>query len=417
MIPGKKYTQTVEESFHVSQAVLDVNSVENGSNPVQVILNYDGSDFILTTLSKAAKIYQTPLDLNFRQGDKVSFRTNGPGQVHLSGYHVPDDDDLESRLMNVYDSDVEEEEDEETETETPSPPPGKRKSRTSDPVAAANKKSKMDSTVDVDDDEDDDDDDDDQDEDEYAGGDNPLAVTDEELNDPSYDIQGGETPDPRDSDEDSKDSDEDDENDDDDEEDDDEEEENTPAPQSAKKVNGNGTPSKRNKLAKTEKQKTPVSAQQKAAKSPKTPKDGVKSQKDGKTPKQAGNKTPSKTPNTTASQTPKKTVLEGGVISEDIKSGDGPVAKIGKMLKVYYTGRLKSNNKVFDQTTSGPGFGFKLGRGEVIKGWDIGVAGMKVGGKRKITIPAGLAYGAKGSLPEIPPHSTLIFDVELRGVS
>ena len=78
---------------------------------------------------------------------------------------------------------------------------------------------------------------------------------------------------------------------------------------------------------------------------------------------------------------------------------------------------MKSNNKVFDSATKGPGFKFRLGKGEVIKGWDIGLNGMKLGGKRKITIPAPLAYGAKGCPPSIPPNATLVFDVELRGVN
>lgn len=84
---------------------------------------------------------------------------------------------------------------------------------------------------------------------------------------------------------------------------------------------------------------------------------------------------------------------------------------------VYYVGRLKSNNKQFDATTGGAGFKFRIGRGEVIKGWDIGVAGMKVGGKRRLTIPAGYAYGARGSPPVIPPNATLVFEIELRGLS
>lgn len=84
---------------------------------------------------------------------------------------------------------------------------------------------------------------------------------------------------------------------------------------------------------------------------------------------------------------------------------------------MYYEGRFKSTNKVFDKTTTGKGFEFQLGRSEVIKGWDIGVQGMKTGGKRRITCPPNVAYGSKGSPPAIPPNSTLVFDVELRGVN
>lgn len=86
-------------------------------------------------------------------------------------------------------------------------------------------------------------------------------------------------------------------------------------------------------------------------------------------------------------------------------------------MAVYYSGKLAKTGKQFDQSNKGPGFKFKLGQGQVIKGWDLGVAGMKVGGKRKLTIPAALAYGAGGAPPQIPPHSTLVFDVELRALN
>uniref|UniRef100_A0A8D8TFG0 Protein SDA1 n=1 Tax=Cacopsylla melanoneura TaxID=428564 RepID=A0A8D8TFG0_9HEMI len=125
------------------------------------------------------------------------------------------------------------------------------------------------------------------------------------------------------------------------------------------------------------------------------------------------------TPNNTkpeGNKTPKKS-LEGGVIVEEIKVGQGVPAKSGKMVSVYYAGKLKSNNKQFDATTQGPGFKFRLGKGEVIKGWDVGLNGMRVGGKRRITIPAHMAYGNKGSPPAIPPNSTLVFDVELKNVN
>uniref|UniRef100_A0A1B6C3V3 peptidylprolyl isomerase n=1 Tax=Clastoptera arizonana TaxID=38151 RepID=A0A1B6C3V3_9HEMI len=121
-----------------------------------------------------------------------------------------------------------------------------------------------------------------------------------------------------------------------------------------------------------------------------------------------------KTTNNIASS--KKKTLEGGVIIQDLKVGIGAMAKNGKQVSVYYTGYLKGSNKIFDSITQSNGFQFKLGRGEVIKGWDVGVVGMKVGGKRIITCPPDSAYGSKGSPPNIPPNSTLIFDIEMIGI-
>ena len=102
----------------------------------------------------------------------------------------------------------------------------------------------------------------------------------------------------------------------------------------------------------------------------------------------------------------------------DLKEGVGPVAKKGDKVTVNYTGWLTSG-KMFDSSLN-PGrqaFEFSLGAGDVIKGWDEGVAGMKVGGKRQLRIPSDLAYGPQGRPPVIPPSSTLIFDVELLAVN
>ncbi len=97
----------------------------------------------------------------------------------------------------------------------------------------------------------------------------------------------------------------------------------------------------------------------------------------------------------------------------DIKLGTGAVAESGHQVVVDYTGWL-TNGKKFDSSVgTGKPFDFMLGAGQVIKGWDEGVAGMKVGGKRQLRIPPDLAYGEKGFSTVIPPNSTLIFDVRL----
>jgi FKBP-type peptidyl-prolyl cis-trans isomerase len=102
---------------------------------------------------------------------------------------------------------------------------------------------------------------------------------------------------------------------------------------------------------------------------------------------------------------------------EDLKEGTGPAAKVGDKVEVDYTGKL-TNGKIFDSSLA-PGkqpYVFRLGRGEVIKGWDKGVVGMKVGGKRKLTIPPDLAYGSEGR-PGIPPNSTLVFEIDLLSIN
>jgi len=119
---------------------------------------------------------------------------------------------------------------------------------------------------------------------------------------------------------------------------------------------------------------------------------------------------------TPAKATPKKSTVSGGTIIEDLKVGNGPEAKPGKMVGVYYKGVLQKNNKQFDSCQNGKPFRFRLGKSEVIKGWDNGLAGMKVGGKRKITVPASQGYGNRSNGP-IPANSVLVFDVELKSVS
>src|SRR6185295_14700488 len=98
---------------------------------------------------------------------------------------------------------------------------------------------------------------------------------------------------------------------------------------------------------------------------------------------------------------------------EDVRAGAGPEAKSGQTVVVHYVGTLTDGKKFDSSRDRGQGFSFPLGGGRVIKGWDQGVAGMKVGQLRKLTIPPELGYGARGYPPVIPPNSTLVFEVEL----
>ena len=110
------------------------------------------------------------------------------------------------------------------------------------------------------------------------------------------------------------------------------------------------------------------------------------------------------------------TTTTSGLQYEDQVAGTGAEAKAGNTVDVHYTGTLKDGKKFDSSVDRGRPFSFKLGAGQVIKGWDEGVAGMKVGGKRKLVIPSGLAYGKRGSGAVIPPDAELTFVVELLGV-
>ena len=116
----------------------------------------------------------------------------------------------------------------------------------------------------------------------------------------------------------------------------------------------------------------------------------------------------------------KMTELPDGLKYADTKIGDGPAARTDHKVRVHYTGWLLENGgkgKKFDSSLDrGQPFAFTLGTGQVIRGWDEGVAGMKVGGKRTLEIPPDLGYGARGAGGVIPPNAMLIFDVELLAV-
>ena len=112
----------------------------------------------------------------------------------------------------------------------------------------------------------------------------------------------------------------------------------------------------------------------------------------------------------------KEIVMENGLKIEDVKLGTGAEAKEGNMITAHYTGTLLDGTKFDSSLDRGTPFSFQLGSGQVIAGWDQGVLGMKVGGKRKLTIPPDLAYGEQGIPGAIPSNATLIFEIELLSV-
>jgi FKBP-type peptidyl-prolyl cis-trans isomerase len=126
-----------------------------------------------------------------------------------------------------------------------------------------------------------------------------------------------------------------------------------------------------------------------------------------------GEGTMAATENNSSSQ---EVITSSGLKYVDQVLGTGDVAVAGKTTTVHYTGWLENGKKFDSSVDRGQPFSFPLGGGRVIRGWDEGVEGMKVGGKRKLTIPSDLGYGSRGAGGVIPPNATLIFDVELLGV-
>ena len=110
------------------------------------------------------------------------------------------------------------------------------------------------------------------------------------------------------------------------------------------------------------------------------------------------------------------TKTPSGLRYQDLTKGDGAEATAGKSVQVHYTGWLPNGEKFDSSRDRNEPFSFTLGAGQVIAGWDEGVAGMKVGGRRKLVIPPDLAYGTAGAPPDIPPGATLVFDIELLAV-
>lgn len=110
-------------------------------------------------------------------------------------------------------------------------------------------------------------------------------------------------------------------------------------------------------------------------------------------------------------------ITDSGLKYEDLVVGDGETAIVGQRVSVHYTGWLTNGSQFDSSVDRNEPFNFLLGKGMVIRGWDEGVQGMKVGGKRKLTIPPQLGYGAAGAGGVIPGNATLVFDVELLAVN
>ncbi|XP_052098186.1 46 kDa FK506-binding nuclear protein-like [Mytilus californianus] len=381
---GKRYTQTVESSFHLSMAALEPSKGKS-DNLVSIMIQHEKAEFMLCTLQHG-KTYQQPLDLNFTEGEEVTFfLTNDKSVVHLSGFLMEDDqypDDFGESMMDEsseeYESDEEEVPSLVSDDSEGQKVPGGKKRKKEKVKAVKKKKMKM-----VDSDDEDDDDEEDFDiENEFAD------FIDDEAD------EGSEEEDEEEEDE------------------DDDEILKLKKKQKPQKKKQKDAPQKTNQV----KQVTQTPKQTENDSQEGEGKKKKKKKKKKKNKNKEGDEQTNSTETPNKQQQSKKQVLAGGIVCEELKVGHGPVAQSGKMVHVYYTGKLQKTGKQFDSCNQGKPFRFRLGKGEVIKGWDIGVSGMKVGGKRKLVIPSQQGYGNQRQGP-IPPGSTLMFEVELKSVS
>ncbi|KAJ2779501.1 peptidylprolyl isomerase fpr3 [Coemansia javaensis] len=350
--PGKTYSQTVDASFRVSGAALGATLADEGRT--SVVLTIDEKSFVLCSLTPGGT-EQHLLDLSLTEGEEITFETQGNNEVHLTGNFIddaPDSSDDEDDGEGGLDlSKATPEEIEELI--------GMGIIKPEDLLAE-----------------------DDSDDEDYDSEDAALDGRIEEITEE----EEAALVDGEDEDE--------------DEEDEDDEEE-APQPVTELKIKKQAAEKKRKAAEAAAEAEAEAEAAAAAAKGKKAKKDEAK--KDATPKKEAPKKDEPKT---------KTMELAGGVTAEVMKEGAGPGAKKGARVGMYYIGKL-TNGKVFDKNTKGKPFWFRLGAGEVIKGWDVGIAGMKKGGERRLTIPAAMAYGKRGAPPDIPPNATLVFDIRL----
>ncbi|TPX68737.1 hypothetical protein SpCBS45565_g02915 [Spizellomyces sp. 'palustris'] len=373
---GKEYSQIVDDSFCITMAALGAQLPKNGGR-TSISIKIHDKEFAVCSLTPG-KIEQQVLDLTLLEGQEVTIKGTGNCPVDLTGNYLvdpydesDDEDDLSMEIddmdseegegwedMDEEDDEEEEDDDDEEDTDIAAQLDAALKSKRKLPEIPSSKTTKKAKIVEVE-------------ESEEAA----VAKT-----------NGAST---------------------------------TPAKKNAKTDAKKDTPAKKEVPAKnasakketatTKKEaRTPKPESSKKAETPVSAKAVAKQQQkeQAATPKEQKAEKPAETPKST------KKTLGNGLVVEDVTVGTGTKAKAGKKVGVRYIGRL-TNGKVFDSNTKGSPFIFRLGAGEVIRGWDLGVNGMNIGGVRKLTIPASLAYGSRGAPPDIPPNATLEFEVKL----
>ncbi|KAG0097578.1 peptidylprolyl isomerase fpr4 [Podila epicladia] len=379
VFPEKTYTQVVDNSFKLSMAALD-EVTKPGRTSIRVTV--DKKTFILCSLTPG-KVEQQNLDLVFTEGEEITFSVSGDTAVHLSGNYLPEDDDGEYGDEDDMYGDLDEESDDDEDEDD--------SDENSTAIITKGAKRLAQFEMDSDDDEDSEEDPD------FTGEDDEDEEDEDEDDEEENDVEGQDSEEEEDG--------EDDEDEEEEDEDDEEDEEAMFAAAEAELKEAELKEArKKEEAAKKDTAKKKQEANAAAAKKQKVSEDKAVTTK----PKEEA---PKKEETPKKKEEHKKT-LPNGLTIEDVKAGEGARAKSGKKIGMRYIGRL-ANGKVFDKNTGGKPFSFSLGRGEVIKGWDLGIQGMQLGGERRLTIPPALAYGARGAPPDIPPNSTLVFEVKL----
>ncbi|SAM06743.1 hypothetical protein [Absidia glauca] len=355
-------------------ASLAVESGNKNTNRASLCLKVDDNDFVLCSLTPG-KVDQQLLDLIIVQGEQVTFSVQGQQTIHLTGNYLyegeggDDEEDSEEGSEEELDTDeaelmLDDEDDESNDEDLLANIP--------EGIDRAKVLAYLNGEIDSDD----------------MGSD-----SEEELDESRIEEI----------------------------EEDEEEEEEAPKPLTKKEKKAAAaaaaaaavTPAEPAKpLTKKEKKAAAAAEKEEAAKQDK--KRAAEPAKEEPTKKQKVEEKKPKVEEKKPKQQEKKQVtkLPSGLIIEDIKVGEGANVRSGARIGMRYIGKL-TNGKVFDKNVSGKPFNFRLGAGEVIKGWDQGIVGMKLGGERKLTIPAPLAYGKRGAPPQIPGNATLVFEIKL----
>ncbi|KAJ1946608.1 peptidylprolyl isomerase fpr3 [Kickxella alabastrina] len=350
ILPNKTYSQTVDAAFRLTNAAF-TTTVANASSRTSVVLTIDKkASFVLCSLTPGV-IEQQPLDITFLEGEVITLETQGDNEIDLTGNFVYDPENDSDDEGEDSDEDYSGEEGTDIDLST----------LDADQIQELIKLGYLNPEDAL---ENGDDSDEEYDSEDAETDGRIREITDEEEAELVEEVV--EEP-----------------------------------------------PVKEVKIKKQadKKRKAEEEAEKKVEEA--TSKKAKLAEKKAKQEAEKKAKAEAEKPKAEAEKKAKSNVREvGGVMVETQKEGEGAGAKNGQRVAMYYIGKLTSG-KVFDQNTKGKPFWFRLGAGEVIKGWDKGILGMKRGGERRLTIPASMAYGKRGAPPDIPGNATLVFDIRL----